>query len=195
MGLGWGSFQTTLRFDGEQEVETEMTTVSFAGAWLVNDTWTVRGSVGAVLDGELVTNAGARHEVEPGGLLAAGVEYRALTGQGSTPFIDLSLFVSGTCTQTVAPDSGAKTDYSAADVRLGGRAGWSVNGNLFPYVAARVCGGPVNWELNGEDVVGTDVDHYQLALGTAWQLGAVGLWAEWAGVGEQALSAGASTAW
>jgi hypothetical protein len=55
-----------------------------------------------------------------------------------------------------------------------------------------VFGGPVSWELEGTDVIGTDIHHYQIALGTAIQLGQTGLFAEWAGLGEKALSIGVS---
>ncbi len=194
-GLGVGSFSTTLRFDGEQEVAVEMTTVSLAGAWFIDDTWTVRAGVGAILDGELTPETNTPHDVEPGALMAIGVAYRALSGEGYTPFVDLSFFLGGSWTQTVDPDSDFKTSYSAADARLGARAGWNLQGNLFPYAAVRLFGGPVNWELAGEDVGGTDIHHYQLALGAAAQVGPMGVHVEWAGLGEQALSAGVSTAW
>lgn len=195
LGLGMGSFNSTIRFDDNREVDVEMTTVSLSGAWLINDSWTVRAGLGVILDGELKPDAGTTHDVKPGGLAAVGLEYRALIGDGYTPFIDLSLFLSGSWTETVDPITDSKTSYFASDIRLGARAGWNVKGNIFPYVAARVFGGPVKWELDGEDVTGTDIHHYQLALGTAVQLGQVGVYVEWAGLGEQALSAGLSMAW
>ncbi len=195
IGLGVGTLNSTLRFDDDREVDVEMTTVSLSGAWLMNDRWTIRAAVGALLDGSLQTNAHTTHDFETGGLAAIGLEYRARTGDGYAPFVDLSLFVSGLWTQTVAPDSDTKTDYFASDARLGARAGWNVKGRTFPYVAARVFGGPVTWEMDSEDVDGTDIHHYQLALGTAAQVGPVGVYVEWAPVGEQAVSAGLSTSW
>ena len=139
-------------------------------------------------------DVGTTHAVKPGGLLAVGLEYHALIGDGYTPFIDLSLFLSSSWTKVVDSITDSKTSYFASDIRTGARAVWNVKGNIFPYVAAHVFGGPVNWELDGENVTGTDIHHYQLAIGTAVQLGQVGIYVEWAGLGEQALSAGLSTA-
>ncbi len=187
--------KSTIRFDGGREVDLEMTTISLSGAWLINRQWAIRAVAGVLLDGGLQPEGQASHDFEPGGLVAAGVEYRASEGQGKTPSVDLSFFLGASWSQTVAPGTDAKTSYFAGDARLGARFGWVIQEKIFPYVAARVFGGPVNWELDGEDVVGTDVHHYQLALGVATSLGKVGLFAEWAGLGEQALSAGMSTAW
>lgn len=44
-------------------------------------------------------------------------------------------------------------------------------------------------------VIGTDIHHYQFALGTAIQFGQVGTFVEWSGLGEKALSTGMSFAW
>ena len=190
-----GSFKSTIRFDDNHEVDVEMATVSISSAWLINNSWTIRAGLGLILDGELKPDAGTTNDVKPGGMAAVGLEYRALIGDGYTPFIDLSLFLSSSWTKMVNLVTDNKTSYFASDLRLGARAGWNVKGNIFPYVAARVFGGPVNWELDGKDVIGTDIHHYQLALGTALQLGQVGVYVEWAGLGEQAFSAGLSMAW
>ncbi len=172
-----------------------MTTVSMSAGWLINSKWTARAGLGVILDGTLETQAHMVHAVEPGGLVALGAEYLALRGEGTTPFVDLSFFISGSWAKTKDPDSGDKTNYSAIDARLSARASWAVDENLFPYVAARVFGGPVNWQWDDQDVTGTDVHHYQLALGTAIQVGSFGFWVEWAGLGERALGAGLSTSW
>ena len=195
LGLGMGSFNSTIRFDKDREVDVEMTTVSLTAAWLINDRWTVRAGMGVILDGELKPETGTIHDVKPGGLTAVGLEYLAHIGEGYTPFINLSLFLSSSWSATVDPITDGKTNYFASDFRLGARAGWTVNGNLFPFVAARVFGGPVQWELEGENVIGTDTHHYQLVLGTVVQLSPVGVYVEWAGFGEQALSAGLSMTW
>ena len=96
---------------------------------------------------------------------------------------------------TVDPNSGDKTNYFATDARLGARATWKIMSRTYPYVAARVFGGPVNWQWDGEDVTGNDIHHYQLAVGAASQLGSFGIFIEWAGLGEQGLSAGLGAAW
>ena len=88
-----------------------------------------------------------------------------------------------------------QTSYFSYDLRVGGRASWIINDSIFPYITGRVFGGPVSWELENTDVMGTDIHHYQFALGTAVQFGGTGVFVEWAGVGEKALSAGLSYAW
>jgi len=190
-----GIFDTTIRFDDDRDVDVDMTSVSVSGGWFMNERWTARASAGVILGGALQPDDGTNHDVESGGSVTLGTDYRALVGRGVTPYLDLSLFLSGSWAQTVAPDSDDKTDYSAYDARLGIRAGWNVEDTVFPYVATRVFGGPVNWELDGEDVVGNDVNHYQVALGASTQIGPVGLFVEGAFLGEKALSTGLSTTW
>jgi len=192
LGLGIGTFNSTLRFDNEQEADVKMSTVSISAGRPVNDKWTVRAGLGMILDGDLQPDGGTAHNAESGGLVSLGVEYHALIGSGFTPFIDFSLFAGGSWTTTKAENSSKKISYFASDVRLGARAVWNVKGSFFPYLTVRVFGGPVNWKLNGEDVTGSDIHHYQLALGAAVQFGRTGIYTEWAAAGEQALSAGLS---
>ena len=190
-----GGFDTTLRFDNDRDVDVEMTAVSISGAWFINDRWTALAGVGLILDGTLQPDDGSVHDVEPGGAATVGMGYSALSGEGGVPSVDLSMNLSSSWTQTVAAGTDSRTSYFAADARLGVRAGWSIGGNFYPYLAARVFGGPVHWELDGEEVVGSDIHHYQIALGAAAQTGPVGIFAEWSGLGERAFSAGLSTAW
>lgn len=171
-----------------------MATVSVSGAWLIDERWTLRLQGGAIVGGSLQTDDFVIHDVEPGGVAALGIEYRALIGKGLVPFVDLSMFVSASWADTVAPESTKTIGYFATDARLGARAGWNIMGNAFPYVAVRAFGGPVQWQMAGEDVTGTDIYHYQLALGTAGQIGPVGFFVEWSGLGERAVSSGVSAA-
>ena len=195
LALGYGLFDTTIRFDGDRDVDAEMSTVSFSTGWLINDRWTARATAGAILDGELKPAGGAIHDVEQGGLASVGMEYRALVGDGAAPFVDVSLFIGMSWAKTTATDSSIRQDYFATDARLGVRTSWNMGNNFFPFLALRVFGGPVQWELDGEDVTGSDVHHYQIALGAAARLGSIGVFAEWAGLGEKGFSAGLSTAW
>jgi hypothetical protein len=190
-----GIFDTTLRFDNDRNVDVDMTSVSVSGGWFINDRWTARASAGVILGGSLKLDDETIHDVEPGGTATLGVEYRSLVGDGATPFVDLSLYLSTSWAQTVDPDTDAKTDYSATDARLGVRTGWNLYDEYFPYVAARIFGGPVNWEMDGQDVVGNDINHYQIALGVSAQFGPVGLFVEGAFLGEKALSTGLSATW
>lgn len=195
LGLGGGFFDTTIRFDGDRDVDVEMSAATLFGSWILDEKWSIRAGGGLVLDGTLTPPDGSVHDVESGGLLSLGADYRAQEGEGSVPYIDLSLALGYSWARARTPQSTAKNDYTAGDVRLGVRAGWSIWDGTFPYVAARVFGGPVNWRLDDEDVTGSDVHHYQLALGASTTLGPVRVFAEWAGLGERGGSAGLSLAW
>lgn len=195
IGLGVGYLSTTLRFDDDRQADVEMTALSLSGALIMDDRWTARASVGALLDGMVQPTTGAAHDFEPGGLAALGVEYLARRIDGHAPSIDLSFLLSGTWAETVDPNSGARASYFATDARLGARATWRLGSSTYPYVAARIFGGPVNWQWAGEDVVGNDIHHYQLAMGAAVQFGSVAVFVEWAGLGERGAGAGLGTAW
>ena len=192
--VGIGAFDTTLRFTGDREVDVEMTTVSASVSRFLDERWTLRGSIGVIVDGEMRRNGRAVADVEPGGLAAVGFEYRAREGEGSVPFVDLSGYFGVSWATTTAPAT-EDIDYFASDLRLGARAGWSVAGGAFPYIAVRVFGGPASWTLEGDDVNGTDVHKYQIGLGTSVPLGGVSVFAEWAGAGERGASAGLSATW
>lgn len=192
-----GRLDTTLRFDGDRDADVEQTAVSVSGSWQLNPRWTARAGVGLLTDGSLTTASGAVHDFRPGGLVSLAVERRGPGGGGWRPAVDYSLAVGTTWSKTTltdAPGTDTRTGYFAADLRLGVRASWPVGGGVLGYTGARVFGGPVSWEIEGQDVQGTDTHHYQLALGVAGKVGRVGLFAEWAALGEQGFSLGLSSA-
>jgi len=184
---------STLRFDDDQELDLEMSTISMSAAWLINAKWSVRVVGGLLIDGGLQPEGQSSHDFETGGLAALGVEYRASESRGTIPSIDLSLFLGASWSETTTSGTENKISYSAGDARFGARFGWVFRDKTYPYLATRVFGGPVSWELNGEDVTGTDIHHFQVALGVGTRVGALGLFAEWAGLGEKGLSLGVST--
>jgi hypothetical protein len=186
---------TTLRFDGDRRFDVEQTAVSASASWQLNPRWTARAGLGVVTGGSLTSATGAVHDFKPGGLISFAAERRGSAGSGWTPSLDYSLALGATWAKTEAPDTTSRTGYFAADLRLGARASWLLAGRTMGYAAARVFGGPVNWEIEGDGVMGTDTHHYQLAAGLASQVGSVGLFAEWAALGEQGFSAGLSTVW
>lgn len=193
--LGAGLFDTTVRFDGDRDVDVEMSTVSVSAGWLVDDRWTVRASAGAVLGGELKPDDGTVHDVDSGALAGIGAEYRALTAGPGDPFVDVSLSLGFSWARTSLNEATGRQDYSAADARLGVRYGFNVRNRFFPFLSARVFGGPVKWDPAGDDATGSDIHHYQMGAGAAARFGAFAIFAEFAGLGEKAFSAGLSTAW
>ena len=122
------------------------------------------------------------------------IENLVITGEGFTPYVDVSLFLSGSTTEIEDQITKNRTRYTSSDLRLGARASWNIKNKVFPYLSARLFGGPVNWVLDGKNVIGTDINHYQIATGAAVQFDRLGTFIEWAGVGEKALSIGLSYA-
>jgi hypothetical protein len=71
--------------------------------------------------------------------------------------------------------------------------GHSFAGIWNPYVVGRVFGGPVHWNIDGADVVGSDRHHYAIGLGGSISLGSsVDLVAEGAFFGERSFVLGMS---
>ena len=194
LGTGLGSLSSTLRFDESDEVKIEMSTISLAGSWQLDEKWSIRTGLGLVYDGTLTPDNTPAFAVKSGGVVAVGLEYFYHRGEGYSPSLDFSVFVSASSATIENPTTQNKTNYFSSDLRVGGRASWNINAKVFPYVAGRVFGGPVSWELDGIDVIGTDIHHYQFALGTAIQFGSLGTFVEWAGLGEKAWSIGLSYA-
>jgi hypothetical protein len=63
-----------------------------------------------------------------------------------------------------------------------------------PYVAARAFGLPVLWNVQGQNVKGTDKYHYQIGAGVAVRLGPADIVAEWVPLGEGEVLFGAGMA-
>ena len=172
-----------------------MTAVSASVALPVGEAKTARVGCGVLLDGFVKPSAGEAHAFRPGGLVSFGLETPVHESGGRAPAIDATFAVAATWAQTEDPASGARAGYFAADARLGLRATWQVADRFYPNAAVRVFGGPVNWSLDSDDVRGSDIHHYQLALGGVARVGSVAFFAEWAALGERGVSAGLSTAW
>ena len=192
--LGAGAVNTTVAFDGDRDTDLELSSLSIAGLYGVNDRTQVRAGVGLVLDGALELPGGTRHVFDSGGVVFAGVLHRTGEANGWTPAIDFSGTLGFTWGRTSGPDA-QQSDYRAVDLRVGAQASWPVTQKFVPYVAGRVFGGPVQWEIAGESVTGSDVNHYQLAAGVGLALGPVVLFAELAPAGEKAAAAGIGSNW
>jgi hypothetical protein len=195
LGIGLGSLSSILRFDGSNEVEIDMKTISIAGSWQLSKKWSIRTGLGLVYDGKLKPDDVPALLVKSGGLVAVGIEYLYYRGEGFSPSINISVSLSASSSKIENPNTLNKTNYFASDLRFGGLASWNIKGKVFPYFSGRVFGGPVKWELDEIEVTGTDIHHYQLAIGAAVQIGGRGAFVEWAGLGEKSLSAGLSYVW
>lgn len=192
--LAAGNVSSTVAFGGDRDTDLELSSLSLAGLYGVNDRTQVRAGAGALLDGSLVLPDGARHDFDSGGFVFAGVLHRTGQADGWKPAIDLSGTLGFTWGATAGPDA-RQADYRAMDLRAGIQASWPAGRSFFPFAAARVFGGPVRWEIDGAPATGSDVHHYQLAAGTGIALGPVVVFAELAFAGEQGAAAGVGSSW
>lgn len=197
MGIGFSTLNSTLQFDDEAESEFDikMNTVAISGGIPLNERWTMYASIGMILNGELNPETGPDYNLKPGGFAAIGFEYNAIIGKGYKPYVDLSVILGVAMAETDNSDNKSKTDYISTDVRLDIRSSWKVNNRFFPFAAVRVFGGPIMWNIDGDDVAGTDIYHYHLSIGSAVKVGPTVAFLEWAGLGEQSFKAGLSFAW
>lgn len=169
-GASFGVFGTELTFgDGASNVFMERSAISASADYRASDTTTFSFGGGAGLGGRLIVN-NHRYEIASGALFTAAYSRRLLEGRGAAPFLLFGLSVGGSGASTremvlgksMAP---ASVSLFAFDIRLGltvGKTFWNV---LSPYAAVRAFGGPVLWNIDGETRTGTDLRHFQIAVG------------------------------
>ncbi|HET8724888.1 MAG TPA: hypothetical protein VFM53_11890 [Anaeromyxobacteraceae bacterium] len=187
--FGW--LASTLRFSG---VDAPFVQRSVAASLTRNlgPDWSVSAGAGAVISGSLDAN-GVQYAMDPGWLVRFGATWMALDARGPWPFLAVSGSLAASGVTTVAPD-GARAPLTSVDAGLSASAGWPIAGVVAPYVGAKVFGGPVWWTLAGSSVTGTDVNHWQVAIGAAASLPlGIDLLVEWAPLG--ARSAVAQVGW
>jgi hypothetical protein len=130
--------------------------------------FTLSLAAGAILDGEL-RGQGSVYDIGPGFLASLTAAYRLLGGPGKNPFLTLTLGYGMSFSET-HEIGGAREDerLMAADTRLGALFGVTLFDFWSPYLAARIFGGPVNWQRRGEDRTGSDRHHYAIGLGSSF---------------------------
>lgn len=151
--------------------------------------WSLRASVGAILDGELTTG-GRHHDLGPGVVGAVSIARPWTRG----PWFVIGSATLGASRVTTREDlAGApRVGLIAADARVGAALGRRV-GPVSPYLLARAFGGPVFWTLDDEDTVGSDRYHVQLGAGASLALGdAWTVLVDVSALGERAASVGIS---
>ncbi len=186
--------ETTLDFGDDGNFTTAMTSLVGSVSRSLGPRRSARLMAGAILDGELQRGPRTPHNLNPGWLLAAGLDWRLRQPRGKSPALDMSASLGVLRTTTESEGLGEESSYFAADLRVGASLGWAPSAGTFAYLTGRVFGGPVNWELDGRDITGMDSHHYQLGVGGSARLGPVTGFAEWNGLGERSLSAGMGAA-
>jgi len=167
-----------------------MTTAGFT--WEFAGRWALRGSIGGVLNGTL-GRPGERYLLGPGVVGALGARYRILQPKGAIPFVDVNLVLAASWSPTARRDGigGRSPGILATDLRVAATVGWSLWDFWTPYASVRAFGGPVLWKRDGERTIGTDIHHYQVALGSALGWPGVGaVFVDGSFLGERSLTAG-----
>jgi hypothetical protein len=190
VGVGYGFASTAVKFDDLRLDETRhsaLATLDYAPT----RRWTFELGLGSLLAGRLQAG-GVRHEFQPGVLTLLGASWRVLDADGARPFVLLQdqLAFASTSTRDSAAEASPSIGYTALDMRLGGLVGWTFKNVVSAYALARVFGGPIFWQYQGEDLTGTDVHHYQVGAGLVVMLARrIDLSIEGVPLGEQGLSA------
>jgi hypothetical protein len=196
VGAAYAYSYTTLKFDENgTTLPVDLKKLAF-DVFLerrFGDRFTAQLGLGAALAGHVET-LGTTYEVLPGPALSVAGSYRLVDGRGAAPFVmaGLSLAASALGTREIG-STDTETMY-AFDGRLGLTVGKTIAGIVSPYVAARAFGLPVLWNVQGQNVTGTDKYHYQIGAGVAVRLGPADIVAEWVPLGEGEVLFGAGMA-
>jgi len=188
LGVTAGALDTTLVLEGGVHVGLRQASVLATASRRLGPRLSLEVGAGALLGGSL-SDAAGHHDLAPGGVALAGLSYLAAPPRDGGPFVSLSGALTLAAAHAEAGPAGPGSPYRAADLAVAGSLGWPIGDRLAPYLAAKVFGGPVTWEQGGRHVTGTDLHHYQVALGLAAALpGRFDLLVEWAPLGERAAT-------
>jgi hypothetical protein len=184
--------QTRVRFaDGDTFALSEQAATAFGG-YSTTGGWSLRVSVGVLIDGALEDDAGAgTHDLSAGfvGGLAAARQWK----HGGRLLVTGSSRHGAGGASTHAAGAADDPRLVAGDVRVGLIAGRTFGEIWNPYVLARGFGGPIWWSIDGMDVTGTDTRHFQLGAGLSVVM-SIGLTivVDVSALGERGASLGAS---
>jgi hypothetical protein len=129
-------------------------------------------------------------DVGAGFLGSLTATYLPLFESERRPFL-LTTLTAGYARTSAVSDDNMRYRWSAGDLRLGVMLGKTFFDRLIPFATARLFGGPVSWKLGGEDVVGSDIYHYTVGLGTTYRIpGKLDIFVEALGLGEQSARIG-----
>lgn len=145
---------------------------------------------GVIADGSLRAR-GVTRDVRPGWIASVSASWTAIPERPSTPFLSGSVSLGASGAPTSRQGRG-QARFLAMDARLAVVVGKSLWNTWVPYLVGRAFGGPVWWEIDGEDVTGSDRHHYQLGVGSLLMcpLG-FDVLVEWVPFGARGFTAGA----
>lgn len=171
VSASYGQFASDLRFSDDLEPAISETMIALTVARQMAR-WSVRVSAGAIVGGELA-HGGRTHDVGTGWLVSLSGARQWTFGARERWFATAAVmagFSSTTTREDMAGVQGESIDLRAGDFRVGALFGATLADRISPYVLARYFAGPVLWQLDGQDVTGTDQYHYQIGLGSSVRL-------------------------
>jgi hypothetical protein len=191
VGVSGSYTSTAIRFEDDLRFDQQRNVVLATLDYAPKRDMTLELGLGSMVDGSF-ERAGAVYDFSPGLILLVGGSYHLLKNDGTRPFVLLGgqiTYVLSSTQQYVGDESVA---YNAFDLRVGAVVGWTFWHMLSPYALARLFGGPVFWEYQGEAISGGDVHHYQLGAGLSLViLERANIYVEGVPLGEQAIAGGA----
>jgi hypothetical protein len=162
-----GAARSTLLFGDRQVGITELNVMARFERRLTQRL-DLGAGIGALVGGGLSVD-GVEHAFGPGLQANAALSGLLLTEGARVPFVLLSLSVSYARGDTTVAGQQGSTAYRALDGRLALAVGKTF-GRLTIYGTGRVFGGPVSWQLDGQDVTGTDKFKRQAGIGLVLRL-------------------------
>jgi hypothetical protein len=191
VGVNGAYTSTAIRFEDDLRFDQTRNVVFATLGYAPKPDVALELGVGSLVDGSF-ERGGDAYDFSPGFLLLAGGSYRLLKNDGSQPFVLLGGQLAYVFSNTQQYAGQESVPYHAIDFRVSGIVGWTFFDMLSPYALARLFGGPVFWEYQGEAITGGDVHHYQLGVGVALLIAErVNLYVEGVPLGEQAFAGGA----
>jgi hypothetical protein len=174
---------------GDDVVNIRMDSVAAGLEWRPGGRFSLQIGAGAIVDGSLRARR-VTADVKPGWIASVSGGWTAIPERPSTPFLSLNVAFGISGARTARQGEGAAA-FLAMDARLAVVVGKTLWEFWVPYLVARAFGGPVWWEIAGEDVTGGDRHHYQLGIGSlaACPLG-FDVLMEWVPFGARGLTAG-----
>jgi hypothetical protein len=163
-----GGLTTNLDFnEATQRLDEVSTAVAFTYR---PSAWAMQASLGVVLGGSLDGPLG-NYRFEPGILGSVAVSYTFLDGSAALPYLAATLTAGVASVSTYnEADTTQRPQFTALDFRLSAVIGKRLFGFWMPYGGVAVFGGPVFFSPQGQSLVGTDVHHFRLSVGSSFSL-------------------------
>lgn len=172
-----GYTYTDLVFLDGSELGFSKASALYSSDFLLSPSVLLSVGAGGVFFGELELPKdllrGGDRSLSPGWIASFAATFRVLKDEGALPYVLLTASASAmrsaireAPTELSGSTAGARGSYTGIDLRFGVTVGKTFANVVSPYVAARLFGGPVIW-TEQDDELGSDLYHFQPALGVA----------------------------